>query len=86
MRAQRGWIMSWLVCGIIWGSSALVCTRVLMYLYWRIDWLNTCDVCGAIMVTLVIWVLLGLPVMPAVGGSVVVGQMILHYRACTQIR
>ena len=27
-----------------------MCTRVLMYLYRRIDWLNSCDVRGAIMV------------------------------------
>ena len=48
--------MPWLVCGMIWGSSALVCTRALMYLYRRTDWLNACNVSGAIIVVLVILV------------------------------
>ena len=56
-----------------------------MYLYQRIDWLNTCGVRGVVTVTLVIWVPLGLPVAPAVGGLVVVGQMISHYGTSTQI-
>ena len=85
-RAQHGWIMSWLVCGMIWGSSALACSRVHIYLHRRIDWLNTCDISRAIIVTLVILVPLRLLVAPAVGGFVVVGQMISHSGTCTQIR
>lgn len=53
-----------------------------MYLYRKIGWLDTYDVSGADMV---IWVPLGLLVAPAVGGLVVVGQMISHYGTCTQI-
>ena len=64
---------------MIWGSSALACTRVLMYLYRRTDWLNACNVSGAIIVVLVILVPLGLFVAPTVGGLVVVGQMISYY-------
>ena len=62
-----------------------MCTGVLMYLYRRTDWLNACNVSGAIIVVLVILVPLGLLVAPTVGGLVVMGQTISYYGTYTQI-
>jgi len=67
--AQRSWVMVWLVFGIIVGGALVSTPFITRYREFTILSLGMCAFYSA----------------PAIGGFVVVGQMIHDYGVCTQI-
>jgi hypothetical protein len=81
-KAQRGWTMTWLVLGMLLGglsdfwSTFLIPTK---------DRLKKRDMCEFIWRLVAFSLLFGVLLAPAIGGFVVVGQMLVDYGSCTRI-
>lgn len=83
---ERGFVLTWLVVGMVFGIVATPMSRKVFDIALEVDLFWSASDIIEIAREVVLFVLFfGVFMVPALGGFVVVGQMILNYGSCTRI-